>query len=272
MTDPDDEQSHPARARGRSRQRVGLVLAVIVLACGTGWWLHSAAHERLQRRLLESLPDAVAADAALVKAAVAEARPLYSQHCASCHGPTMQGNAAIGAPNLTDTVWLYGDGSVFEIERTVMYGARSSLPKGHNTTDMPPFGLMGILSPSEIRDVVQYVLQLSGRPHDAQAALAGARLYVERANCADCHGPDGKGNPSYGAPDLTVDVWNSGGDPETLYKTLYYGQHHVMPGWLGTLSLEQIRALAVYVYVTSHQPGPGKPSTTSYVAADRAEQ
>ena len=28
--------------------------------------------------------------------------------CAACHGSDGKGNAAMGAPNLTDTVWLYG--------------------------------------------------------------------------------------------------------------------------------------------------------------------
>jgi cytochrome c oxidase cbb3-type subunit 3 len=30
--------------------------------------------------------------------------------CAACHGPSGQGNQALGAPNLTDTVWLHGGG------------------------------------------------------------------------------------------------------------------------------------------------------------------
>ena len=35
-------------------------------------------------------------------------KPLFSQNCAACHGPDGKGNQQIGAPNLTDRIWLYG--------------------------------------------------------------------------------------------------------------------------------------------------------------------
>lgn len=41
-------------------------------------------------------------------AAVARAAPLFQQNCASCHGADGAGMPAQGAPNLTDTEWLYG--------------------------------------------------------------------------------------------------------------------------------------------------------------------
>jgi cytochrome c oxidase cbb3-type subunit 3 len=42
------------------------------------------------------------------RAAVARAAPAFQQNCAVCHGPTGAGNQAVGAPNLTDSDWLYG--------------------------------------------------------------------------------------------------------------------------------------------------------------------
>ena len=207
---------------------------------------------RLQYRLLATPPEAVADDPALVRFATAQARPLYAAHCAACHGADMRGNPAVGAPNLTDAVWLYGEGRIFDIERTLLYGIRSGLDKAHNETDMPAYGLRGVLSDAQIRNVVQYVLQLSGRPYEAQAANEGRALYAGTGNCGDCHGPDARGNADYGAPDLTRNVWNSGGDPQALYTTIYFGQHRIMPAWSGSLSLEQIRALATYVYAASH--------------------
>jgi cytochrome c oxidase cbb3-type subunit 3 len=42
-----------------------------------------------------------------VKAALGQSR---FGVCAACHGPSGQGNQALGAPNLTDTVWLHGGG------------------------------------------------------------------------------------------------------------------------------------------------------------------
>ncbi len=228
-------------------------LLVALVAAGYAWQSHRAAVRRLQAQLLQAAPDAVIRRSDLVKAAVTEATPLYARYCAACHGDHMQGNTALGAPDLTDSHWLYGSGSVYDIERTVLYGIRSGNPRARNVTDMPAFGLTGMLKPGEIRELVEYLLMLDHRPYDGQAALAGRALYLSKGNCFDCHGTDALGNTDYGAPDLTADVWNSGGDPGTLYQSIYSGRHRVMPAWRGTLTLEQIRALSVYIYAVSHR-------------------
>src|SRR5690606_2808564 len=41
--------------------------------------------------------------------------------CAACHGVDAKGNPALGAPNLTDDVWLYGS-ELATIERTIREG------------------------------------------------------------------------------------------------------------------------------------------------------
>jgi cytochrome c oxidase cbb3-type subunit III len=220
-----------------------------------------AQHDRLGRRLLMAYPDQVVADPELVRFAIAHARPLYTRHCASCHGADMHGTPALGAPNLTDSTWLYGSGSVYDIERTLLYGIRSGRSKSHNITDMPAFGLTGRLSDGQIRSVVQYVLQLSGDNYDPAAANEGRRVFYGNAACGDCHGMDARGDSGYGAPDLTRNVWNSGSSPEDLYRAIYFGEHRVMPGWRGVLRLEEIRALAVYVYWASHSTPAHLPST-----------
>jgi cytochrome c oxidase cbb3-type subunit 3 len=126
---------------------------------------------------------------------------------------------------------------------------------------MPGFGQRGVLSDGEIHSVVQYVLKLSGRPHQVEAANEGRNLYVGKANCGDCHGNDARGDPFYGAPNLTLNIWNSGGEPADLYKTVYFGQHRVMQAWIGTLSLLEIRALSVYLYAASHREGESSAGT-----------
>jgi cytochrome c oxidase cbb3-type subunit 3 len=47
-----------------------------------------------------------AADAALAEAG----KQVYVDNCAACHGEDARGNRELGAPNLTDAIWLYGSG------------------------------------------------------------------------------------------------------------------------------------------------------------------
>lgn len=250
MTEP---ATQPSTAPRHAARRWGLWAILALVLLGTAGLVRARIErERLQTQLLSLDANAVPADATLRRFAVAQAQPLYAANCAACHGADMKGNTALGAPNLTDRVWLYGSGSVFDIERTLLFGIRSGQSKSHNVTDMPAFGTMGTLSSAEINDVVQYLLQLNRRPYQGEAAANGKAVFYGKANCFDCHGSDARGNPDYGSTDLTANVWNSGGEPKQLYDAIYFGQHHTMPAWLGTLTLEQIRALAVYVYVASH--------------------
>ncbi|RWU12185.1 cytochrome-c oxidase, cbb3-type subunit III [Pseudidiomarina gelatinasegens] len=47
--------------------------------------------------------------------------------CAACHGQDAKGNQALGAPNLTDNIWLYG-GSQDAIEETLRNGRNGVMP------------------------------------------------------------------------------------------------------------------------------------------------
>jgi cytochrome c oxidase cbb3-type subunit 3 len=229
---------------------VVVLVALAVLALG-GLAALKAQRMALERRLLTMPPQEVEAHPDLVRFAVAQAKPLFAADCAGCHGATLKGRADIGAPDLTDRSWLYGDGGVFEIERTILYGVRSGQPKGHDVTEMPAYGQRGQLSEGDIRNLVQYLLELSHRPHDEQAAVAGRAVFGGAGQCYDCHAGDAKGDIDYGAPDLTANAWSYGGDPAQLYNSIYYGRHGVMPAWYGKLTLEQIRALAVYVHAAA---------------------
>jgi cytochrome c oxidase cbb3-type subunit 3 len=63
------------------------------------------------------------ADAALATAG--EAR--FQMLCAACHGMDGKGNAVLGAPNLTDDVWLYG-GEAAAIKQTIVAGRNGQMP------------------------------------------------------------------------------------------------------------------------------------------------
>ncbi|EAT13709.1 cytochrome-c oxidase, cbb3-type subunit III [Bermanella marisrubri] len=54
-------------------------------------------------------------------------KPLYMQACVACHGVDAKGNQAVGAPNLTDNIWLYG-GSEKQINFTLKHGRNGVMP------------------------------------------------------------------------------------------------------------------------------------------------
>ena len=54
-------------------------------------------------------------------------KQVYNQNCMACHGPDGTGNPALGAPDLTDDVWLYG-GSPGVIKKTVLEGRQGVMP------------------------------------------------------------------------------------------------------------------------------------------------
>jgi len=222
----------------------------VLATLGGGLYLAHRSHEaQLGARLLAAMPDDVDRHPDLVRYADAEAKPLFAKNCAGCHGLDLKGRG-IGAPDLTDPIWLYGSG-VFHIERTITYGIRSGQKKANDITEMPAFGQRGQLTDTEIKNVVQYLLQLNHRPYNDQAAFLGKQVYEAKGQCFDCHAADAKGIIDYGAPDLTANVWDFGGSPQSLYDSIYYGRHGIMPAWIGKLTPEQIRALAVYVDTAS---------------------
>jgi cytochrome c oxidase cbb3-type subunit 3 len=79
-----------------------------------------------------------------------EATKLFSDNCATCHGPNGEGGREFGAPRLNTPIWLY-DGDR-ETVRDVIYNGRSGV--------MPNW--QGRLDDSTIRQLVIYVHQLGG--------------------------------------------------------------------------------------------------------------
>ena len=52
---------------------------------------------------------------------------LYAQNCASCHGVNGKGNQELGAPNLSDEIWLYGS-SRQDLYHTIYYSRAGVMP------------------------------------------------------------------------------------------------------------------------------------------------
>jgi cytochrome c oxidase cbb3-type subunit III len=59
--------------------------------------------------------------------AAARGQALFGQNCAACHGDQGQGNTQVGAPRLTDKIWLYG-GDRATIIRTISYSHGGVMP------------------------------------------------------------------------------------------------------------------------------------------------
>ena len=60
-------------------------------------------------------------------AAAARGATLFEENCSSCHGEDAGGDQDMGAPNLTDAIWLYG-GDEESITETVMYSRYGVMP------------------------------------------------------------------------------------------------------------------------------------------------
>lgn len=88
-------------------------------------------------------------------------KPLFAQNCAACHGPDGKGNQALGAPNLTDQIWLYGS-SEATIAQGINNGRHIGVDPEH--PPMPAFKDTlgaGALGPAKINLVAAYVWGLS---------------------------------------------------------------------------------------------------------------
>ena len=82
--------------------------------------------------------------------AAARGQELYATNCAACHGPDGAGNQALGAPNLTDELWLYG-GDKDSLVETITYSRAGMMPAFSERLD-----------PATIKKLAIYVHSLGG--------------------------------------------------------------------------------------------------------------
>tara|TARA_R110000787_G_scaffold196504_1_gene307915 strand:- start:5953 stop:6822 length:870 start_codon:yes stop_codon:yes gene_type:complete len=75
---------------------------------------------------------------------------LFADNCSACHGEMAEGNVDLGAPNLSDAIWLYG-GDRPTLEHTIRY-SRFGV--------MPAWGQR--LSEADVRAAAIYVHSLGG--------------------------------------------------------------------------------------------------------------
>lgn len=216
--------------------------------------LASAERSAVAERLLSQLSmDEIERDPDLFQFAMAAGKSAFGDNCATCHGPG--GGGFAGYPNLADDVWLWG-GTLEDIKTTIRHGIRSHSDETR-ISQMPAYGAQGILNSQQISDLAFYVANFA-EPNGREEEIARAKPVFD-AQCAVCHGTDGRGNRQFGAPDLTDQEWLYGGDLHTIRTQIYEGRNGVMPNWEGRLDETQITALAVYV----HALGGGEPTQAS---------
>jgi cytochrome c oxidase cbb3-type subunit 3 len=213
-------------------------------------------------------------------------RAVYVKNCASCHGEDLKGIKAAHAPDLTDDDWRFsGDnlptgGAIklpSDIEWTVRYGVRSGNPNARgveadmlafdpqyrNQHDLEDYGRIKTVTPEEIDDLAEYVLQLTGQPHDAQKSMRGGQLFLDNAkgNCFDCHQEDATGNPALGSTNLTrKDLFLYGSDKASIVESITKGRRGVMPQFGDKLKPEELHAVAVYVFSQAAPQVPLEPA------------
>ncbi len=104
----------------------------------------------LTKEQIASVADYVVSLSDPAAKAPADSMKIYAENCASCHGDDAKGNQEMGAPNLTDKIWLYGAGK----EKIVAQ------------VNQPAHGVMpaweGRLDPITIKSLAVYIHSLGG--------------------------------------------------------------------------------------------------------------
>ena len=159
------------------------------------------------------------------------AQNLFAANCAMCHGSDARG--AKGFPNLTSPNLTWG-GDADSVVATISNGRQGVMPAWKDT-----------LGEAGVTAVANYVYSLSGRSAPADLVAAGKQTFDTM--CAACHGADGRGNVTLGAPNLTDKVWIYGGSLDTIKETIANGRTNRMPAHLELLGAQKVKVLAAYV-------------------------
>jgi cytochrome c oxidase cbb3-type subunit 3 len=163
--------------------------------------------------------------------ALAIGQKLFLNNCAQCHAS--DGAGSRGFPNLTAGAFQWG-GDFKTIKTTITEG---------RTGVMPPFG--AALGEQGVKNVAHYVRSLSGLTADPLRVALGKDVYLQ--TCVACHGPEGKGNPALGAPNLTDKNWLHGSAEPVVIETITRGRTSQMPAHRTLLDEARIHLLAAYV-------------------------
>ncbi|UTL92842.1 cytochrome-c oxidase, cbb3-type subunit III [Pseudomonas fluorescens] len=172
---------------------------------------------------------------------------LFASNCSVCHGSDAKG--AYGFPNLTDNDWRWG-GEPETIKASIMNGRHGVMPAWAE-----------VIGEQGVADVAAFVLSnLDGRrlPEGVKAdPVKGKEIFA--GNCVACHGPEGKGTPAMGAPNLThPQAFIYGSSFAQLQQTIRYGRQGQMPAQADIQGNDKVHLLAAYVYSLSQHDAAEK--------------
>ncbi len=202
----------------------------------------SARRAAAMERIAQASFAEIKAEPDLLAIATTAGRAAFAENCAPCHGAGGGGN--LGYPALAAGGWIWG-GTLDEIQRTITHGIRSGDPEARDS-QMPPFG-QGVLSQAQIEQVADFVsVRFFGLAGEGKDLEPGAKLYAD--NCAVCHGAQGEGNRSLGAPRLASRVHLYGGTRESVIAQVTRPHMGVMPAWNTRFPPGLIKSLALYVH------------------------
>ena len=103
-----------------------------------------------------------------------------------------------------------------------------------------------------VKNVTGYVRSLSGLKNPEGLDLeAGQQSY--NTMCVACHGPEAKGNPLMGSPNLSDRIWLYGSSFAQVQQTIRYGRNGQMPAQADFLGNDKVHLLAAYVYSLSNE-------------------
>jgi cytochrome c oxidase cbb3-type subunit 3 len=235
--------------------------------------LQSAAEQTIAQLATAPIDD-VAKDARLRAAALDVGKTIFDRNCAECHGVNLKGAsdptlASKHAANLTDDFWMFWGKDVdtfqmhpSDVEKTIKYGVRagSNDSRGmapdpvHNDIDvvvMPARGEEGNLSPTQIDEVAEFVLDINHKATDKAKAARGYNVFFRKDGgvCFDCHLGDAQGDGGIGSANLLrPETWLYGADRASLVETIAKGRAGVCPAFIRKLKPGEIKAAALYVF------------------------
>jgi cbb3-type cytochrome c oxidase subunit III len=227
-----------------------LIPALILSACTITLADDIAPPPGYQQEMVTNIPQQAAAAGPvypLVAPDPAAGEVIYLDKCAPCHGVEGQGNGP-RAPELPNPTTPFSSSAVSRAASPSDW--YDVVTRGNINRYMPPFPS---LSERQRWDVVAYIRTLSSSPASVEL---GREVY--EANCAACHGDDGRGRGVQSAslsrplPDFSLQPYMVEKSPQEFFTLVSAGVPPEMPPFHSTLQEGEIWAVSEYLHTFAY--------------------